>query len=63
VARLRPRGPETEESIQRRLATAERELARAGEYDELVTNDNLDEAVAALGGIVARQWERGTHAG
>jgi guanylate kinase len=62
-ARLRQRGTETEATIQRRLATAERELARAGEYDEQVTNDDLDEAVAALRAIVARQWERGTHAG
>jgi len=61
--RLRRRGTESEATIQQRLAAGAGELARAGEYDEQVSNDNLDEAVAAVGAIVARQWERGTHAG
>jgi guanylate kinase len=43
--RLRARGTESEESIERRLEVARRELARAGEYQNIVTNDSLDEAV------------------
>ena len=50
--RLRHRGTETEESIQRRLATARAELAHAGEYDHQVKNDDLATAVAAVRAIV-----------
>jgi guanylate kinase len=46
--RLRARGTETEEAIQRRLEVARRELARAGEYQYIVTNDSLDEAVEKI---------------
>jgi guanylate kinase len=52
--RLRNRGTEDEESIQRRLATAQRELAQAGSYDYQVHNDDLDAAVAELRGVVQR---------
>ena len=61
--RIRRRGTDSEESIQRRLAAAQQELARAGEYDEQVINDNLDVAIAELGAIVQRQWEKAKHAG
>jgi guanylate kinase len=57
--RLRKRGTETEESIRRRLAGAQRELARAGEYDYRVINDDLDKAVAELRAIVERQFQKG----
>jgi guanylate kinase len=60
--RLRGRGTEDEAALQRRLRRAQQELARAGEYTEQLVNDNLDAAVAALGAIVRRQWERCTHA-
>lgn len=43
--RLRGRGTETEEVIQRRLAIARRELALADRYKYQVVNDNLDRAV------------------
>lgn len=58
-ARLRRRGSESEASIERRLATARRELQRAGEYDYQVLNDDLDNAVAQLGRIVRQSFERG----
>lgn len=61
--RLRQRGTETEESLQRRLAGAARELARAGEYDIQVVNDDLDTAVAALTEFLRRQFEGEKHAG
>lgn len=46
--RLRLRGTETEDALQRRLDTARRELAQAAVYRHRVTNDDLDRAVAEL---------------
>ncbi len=46
--RLRARGTESEEAIERRLEVARRELARSGEYQNIVTNDSLDEAVEKI---------------
>jgi guanylate kinase len=60
--RLRDRGTETEESIQKRLAVARRELARAGDYDHQIINDDLEAAVAEARAVVATLFERGTHA-
>lgn len=61
--RLRRRGTEDEAALRRRLAAARRELAHAGEYDYVVVNDNLEEAVARLGAILRTSWERDEHAG
>jgi guanylate kinase len=61
--RLRDRGTEAEASIQRRLANARSELARAGEYQYEVINDRLENAVAQLGAIVRGQMKRDKHAG
>lgn len=52
VERLTGRGTESEEVIQRRLATARKELQAQGEFDEVVVNDNVDDAVAAIAGIL-----------
>ncbi len=57
--RLRARGTESEAAIQRRLAAAAGEMARAGEYEYQVINDDLDAAVARLHEIVRRSFERG----
>ena len=43
--RLRARGTESEDAIQRRLEVARRELARADQYQFQVVNDTVDEAV------------------
>ena len=43
--RLRRRATETEEIIQKRLATAAKELEFADRYRYIVTNDQLDQAV------------------
>jgi guanylate kinase len=61
--RLRKRGTESEDAIRRRVAAAQRELARASEYDHQVINDDLDSAVAELKAIVERQFQGGNHAG
>ncbi|NRA39242.1 MAG: guanylate kinase [Planctomycetes bacterium] len=57
--RLRGRGTDTEESIQARLEEAERELARAEEYDYLVINDSVEEAVEKLQHIIASERMKG----
>ena len=55
--RLRGRGTETEEAMQRRLAWADRELALANRYRFQVINDNMDQAVGDIGRILTSQWE------
>jgi guanylate kinase len=60
--RLRLRGTEDEATIRRRLDRAQQELVRAAEYDVQIVNDNLDAAVAELGALVRRHWERDSHA-
>jgi guanylate kinase len=51
--RLRERGTETEEVIQRRLQTARDELESADRYRHVVVNDDLDRAVREICGILA----------
>ncbi len=46
--RLRGRGTESEEDIEKRLATAKVELSRKMEYDVRLVNDDLDRASAEL---------------
>jgi guanylate kinase len=55
--RLLVRG-ENRASIERRLETARRELARAEDYDYVIINDDLDEAERQLSAIVHRQFSR-----
>jgi guanylate kinase len=57
--RLRQRGSETEESIQRRLEGARAELAEAPRYDHQVINDDLEAALAALRRIIRPLFEKG----
>ncbi len=49
--RLRGRGSETEESLATRLARAESEMAKAGEYDHIITNDDPVRATEQLAAI------------
>ncbi|HET8946116.1 MAG TPA: guanylate kinase [Candidatus Polarisedimenticolia bacterium] len=51
-ARLLARGSESEESLEKRLRLAAGEVARAGEYDYQVINDDLDAAFDRLRSIV-----------
>lgn len=51
--RLRDRGSETEEAIQRRLQTARHELESAERYRHVVVNDDLDRAVQDICSILA----------
>jgi guanylate kinase len=52
--RLRSRGTEPEESIQRRLDVARRELARADQYQFQVINDTVDQAVQRITEILSK---------
>jgi guanylate kinase len=60
--RLRGRGTDAEDVVQRRLATARAELARAGEYQHQVVNDDLDTAVRDVSRIVCDHFSEGEHA-
>ncbi|MDY3127398.1 MAG: guanylate kinase [Corynebacterium sp.] len=52
VYRLTGRGTEPQDVIDRRLETAREELAAQDEFDHVVVNDNLDDAVAAISAIL-----------
>jgi guanylate kinase len=60
--RLRGRGTDAEEIIERRLANARNELKFAPEYRYQVINDDLDQAVGEIVTILS-SWELVTHAG
>ncbi len=51
-ARLQGRGTETDEVIEKRLAAAKGEIQRANEYDYIVINDVLSEAVEDIATII-----------
>ena len=50
--RLRGRGTEDDAKLRLRLENAAKELSKAGEYDRVVVNGDLDEAAAALRKII-----------
>ena len=52
--RLQQRGTETEEEIKNRLDTAKKEIEMADEYDFVVINDNLEDAVEDILAIIQR---------
>lgn len=52
VERLTGRGTEPEEVIQRRLETARAELAAKDEFDHVVVNDDVNDAVKAISAIL-----------
>jgi guanylate kinase len=56
-ARLRARGTESEESIQRRLETARAELVRADEFNCRLLNDELDRSARELCSVIERLFQ------
>lgn len=54
--RLRERGTEDETKLVRRLDTAKRELARAGEFARRVMNDTVAGAVRELSAVIASEY-------
>ena len=56
--RLRGRGTDSEDAIQRRLTIALREIEYQDKYHYIVVNDNLDRSLALLTGIVRAERAR-----
>ncbi|MCT7659739.1 guanylate kinase [Mycobacterium deserti] len=57
--RLTGRGTETQEAMERRLATARAELAAQGEFDEVVVNSQLESACAELVSLLVTGRDQG----
>ena len=55
--RLRGRGTESQEEIERRVKASEWELAQKDKYKYVVVNDDLDTAVAAIENIMKNERE------
>ncbi len=51
-SRLRERGEDSADVIERRLATATREIENYGKYDYILVNDHLEESTEALKSIL-----------
>ena len=56
--RLRSRGLDAKDDIDRRLATAKREIENYEKYDYILVNDRLDESVDALTAVVLAERSR-----
>jgi guanylate kinase len=54
--RLLDRGTEDAAAIARRLETAQRELERVGEYQHVIVNDDLTDAVAQFRRVIAQHF-------
>jgi guanylate kinase len=50
--RLRGRGTESAESLEKRLHNAREEMTYMGKYDYLILNDVLDDAVASFEALI-----------
>ena len=50
--RLRGRGTETEDKVQLRLAQARNEMKRAGEFEYIITNDDIERAAQDILAII-----------
>jgi guanylate kinase len=66
--RMRNRGQDSEEVIQRRLAAAREEMSHYDEFDYVIVNDVFDEAVAQMHAIftasrLRREAQDARHAG
>ncbi|HOX08279.1 MAG TPA: guanylate kinase [Planctomycetota bacterium] len=61
--RLRGRGTDSPERVRARMELAEREIARAGDYDYLVINGRQEEAIAEIDAIRRAEHARITREG
>lgn len=59
--RLRGRGTDSEEKIQKRLARAREEIRAVREFDYVVVNDRLDAAVRLFESIIRAERARACH--
>lgn len=58
--RLRSRGQDSEEKIQRRLEEARREIENYSKYDYILVNDHLEDSVKALEAILLSERQKRT---
>lgn len=56
--RLRNRGTDSEETIARRIAKAETEIAMSDNFDYIIINDDLEKAVSQAASLVSRFLEK-----
>lgn len=56
VRRLKGRGTESEEEVNKRLETAKVELAAENEFDVTIVNDNVDRAADELWSVIAKEY-------
>lgn len=61
--RLRGRGTDSEEKIQKRLTRAREEIKAVREFDYVVVNDRLEEAAATFAAIIRAERARAKHLG
>ena len=52
--RLNRRGKDSPEDVARRFAAARSEMERAGEYDYVIINDNLERAVEEIRAVIEK---------
>jgi len=62
AARLRSRGSESDEALERRLARARTEVEEFGQFDYVVVNDQLEESVLDLCAILRAEHRRAPRA-
>lgn len=55
--RLRARGTDSEETIQKRLRNAETEMKRSSEFDHVIINDQLERAYLELSALIRKRLE------
>ena len=53
--RLRGRGTETEEKVNKRLEQAKAEIGRAGEFEYIITNDDVEKAAREILAIITAE--------
>ena len=58
VERLRERGSEGEDTLTRRIENARGELEKASEFDYIVVNENLEQAIDEVWSIVVAEGSR-----
>jgi guanylate kinase len=57
-ARLRGRGTEAEEVIQKRVAAAQQELLAAPNYDYIIINDEVEKAAAEINALITAEKQK-----
>ena len=61
--RLRKRSSESEEEIQSRMTIARNEMQHATQYDYIVVNDRLDDAVSDIRAIIRSERHKTSRCG